>query len=342
MAASIAPAVPIAVTMGEPAGIGGEITLKAWQRRAELPRFFTIDDPHRLRALAERLGVNVPIVEIDAPSETDRNFDSALPVLPIALQQTVEPGTLNRNNLSAVIDSIDRAVELVDRSEAKAIVTNPIHKAALNEVGFAHSGHTEYLGEKSGVEIPVMLLASPTLKVVPVTVHVSLTDALRYLTSEKIVRVARQAAASLRRDFGIQNPRLAVAGANPHAGEGGFLGIEEQTIIEPAINDLKAEGIDAFGPCAADSMFHEAARSTYDAAICMYHDQALIPLKTLSFDDGVNVTLGLPYVRTSPDHGTGLDIAGTGQARETSFVAALKLAAQIVGRRATEMSPPIG
>ena len=328
-------AMPIAVTMGEPAGIGGEITLKAWLRRGEGPRFFAIDDPHRLRSLAERLGLGVPIVEIASPSEAEGFFDSALPVLPVVLRQPVEPGRLNHHNEAGVIEAIDRAVDLANGGQAKAIVTNPIHKATLKEVGFTHPGHTEYLGQKAGVDAPVMLLSSPLLRVVPVSVHMPLAEALRGLTAEKIFRVGRQTVASLQRDFGVHAPRLAIAGVNPHAGEGGFLGIEEQTIVGPAISDLVAEGIDVFGPCAADSMFHEAARAQYDAAICMYHDQALIPLKTLSFDEGVNVTLGLPFVRTSPDHGTGLDIAGSGLAKETSLLAAIKLAEQIAERRAT-------
>jgi len=236
MRAATALVAPIAVTMGEPAGIGGELTLKAWLRRRELPRFFAIDDPYRLRALAERLGLDVPIVEIDAPSQTEQNFDSALPVLPITLRQPVEPGRLDRDNAAAVIESIDLAIEMVAQSQTNTIVTNPIHKAALKDIGFAHPGHTEYLGEKAGVDVPVMLLSSPMLRVVPVSVHVPLAEALRGLTSERITCVARQTADSLRRDFGIRTPRLAIAGVNPHAGEGGYLGVEERTVIEPAIN----------------------------------------------------------------------------------------------------------
>ena len=325
---------PIAVTMGEPAGIGGEITLKAWQRRAEGRPFFVIDDPDRLRALALRLGLNVEIFEIDRPSQCESRFATALPVLPITLNCPVEPGTLDLDNEAAVIESIDRAVRLAESGEVSAIVTNPIHKGALIESGFPYPGHTEYLAAKVGVDTPVMLLASTLLKVVPVTVHQPLAQAIRDLSTEKIVRVIRQTAMALSYDFGIEGPRIALAGLNPHAGENGKIGSEEQTIIAPAIDTLRNEGINVAGPYAPDSMFHEEARKAYDVAICMYHDQALIPLKTLSFDDGVNVTLGLPFVRTSPDHGTGLDIAGLGLARESSMLAALELAAQIATMRA--------
>ncbi len=324
---------PVAVTMGEPAGIGGEITLKAWQGRRHLPSFFTIDDPDRLRSLAENLAIEIPVVGIDSPREANACFESALPVLPLVLKHGVVPGSPDRANGIAVIESIDRAVELACSGAASAMVTNPIHKAVLCATGFRHVGHTGYLGEKAGIEDPVMLLCSPLLKVVPVSVHQPLIEAIATLTVEKISHAARQTAAALRQDFGIADPRLAIAGLNPHAGEYGVIGSEERDVIAPAVDALSQEGISVFGPCPADTMFHEAARANYDAAICMYHDQALIPLKTLGFDDGVNVTLGLPFVRTSPDHGTALDIAGTGLAREASLIAAIKLAAKIAARR---------
>ena len=340
IASAVRAAPIIALTMGEPAGIGGEITFKAWQRRGEVPSFFVVDDPERLGKLAARLGLEIPIVAIESPAQAGRHFASALPVLPVTLAQPVEPGRLNYGHQHTVIESIDRAVELVSNREAAAMVTNPIHKAALREVGFVERGHTEYLGRKAGVDAPLMLLSSPLLKVVPVSVHLPLVEALRSLTSEKIVYVAKQTSQALQRDFGIAAPRLAIAGLNPHAGEAGTMGHEENTIIEPALRELHGAGIDARGPLPADSMFHAQARAEYDVAICMYHDQALIPLKALSFDEGVNVTLGLPFVRTSPDHGTGLDIAGTGLARESSLVAALKLAAQIAALRDSEFQQP--
>ena len=252
-----------------------------------------------------------------------------------------------------MLGSIRRAVELALSGDAAAVVTNPIQKKVLMDAGFAHAGHTEYLGELAGPRFrPVMMLAcpgrparrppsrasskqgAPGLRVVPVTVHVSLAEALRLLTTERIVAAGRAAAQALRQDFGFATPRLAVAGLNPHAGEDGALGREDALIVAPAVAALRAEGIDARGPLSPDTMFHEAARARYDAAICMYHDQALIPLKTLDFFGGVNVTLGLPFVRTSPDHGTAPDIAGKGIANPASLMAALRLAHEIAGHRA--------
>ena len=324
---------PVAVTMGEPAGIGGEITLKAWRSRDHLPVFLTVDDPSRLRNLAQHLAIDVPVVEIESPEEAKSCFQSALPVLPLALKRNVVPGLPDGTNEVTVIESIDRALDLATSGAASAMVTNPVHKAALVEAGFRHSGHTGYLGEKAGVDRPVMLLCSPQLKAVPVTVHQPLAEAIASLSTDDICHAAQLTAATLQRDFDIPSPRLAIAGLNPHAGESGMLGNEERNVIAPAVQLLSREGISVIGPCPADTMFHSAARQTYDAAICMYHDQALIPLKTLGIDDGVNVTLGLPFVRTSPDHGTALDIAGTGTARADSLIAAIRLAAQIAARR---------
>jgi 4-hydroxythreonine-4-phosphate dehydrogenase len=261
-----------------------------------------------------------------------------LPVLPQPLAVEDRPGRLDVRNAGAVIASIERGTALTRDGYAGAIVTNPIQKKTLQNAGFPYPGHTEFLAVLGGApgkpaEV-VMMLAGRGLRVVPVTIHVALRRALDMLSTDLIVRAGRIAAAALQRDFGIDAPRLAVAGLNPHAGEDGAMGDEEATIVAPAVKTLRAEGIDATGPLPPDTMFHEAARARYDAALCMYHDQALIPLKTLDFAGGVNVTLGLPFVRTSPDHGTALDIAGAGTADPTSFLAALDLAAEMAGRRA--------
>ena len=327
---------PIAVSMGEPAGIGGEIALKAWLGRdAATPPFFLIDDPDRLKTLAQIGGLNAPVHAIGEPSEAVATFQNALPILPMSLKEPVIPGVLNPANGPSVMASIEKAVRLVEQGKASAVVTNPLHKACLYEAGFRWPGHTEYLAELAGIETPpVMMLACSELRVVPVTIHIALEEAVRTLRTEDIVTTGRITAAALKRDFGIDNPRLAVAGLNPHAGEDGAMGTQEKTIIEPAINALRASGIEAFGPLPSDTLFHAAARTTYDAVLCMYHDQALIPIKTIDFEGGVNVTLGLPFVRTSPDHGTALSLAGTGKASERSLVAALHMASDMAARRA--------
>jgi len=325
--------------MGEPAGIGGEIALQAWRQRDEqgLAAFFLIDDPQRLRHLAERLGLPVPIAAVDSPAEAAGVFTEALPVLPLSAPVESRPGRLDPANAGAVLEAIRRAVALTLAGEAAAVVTNPIHKQVLMEAGFTHPGHTEFLAELApGGAAPVMMLACPQLRVVPVTVHVPLSEVPRRLTVERILATGRTTAAALRRYFGIARPRLALAGLNPHAGEGGRLGREDDAVVRPAAERLRAEGIEALGPLPADTMFHAAARARYDAALCMYHDQALIPLKTLDFEGGVNVTLGLPLIRTSPDHGTALDIAGQGKASPRSLVAALKLAAGMAASAAAE------
>jgi 4-hydroxythreonine-4-phosphate dehydrogenase len=326
---------PLALTMGEPAGIGGEIALKAWLRRGEgVPVFYAIDDPDRLAALAGRLGAAAPVRVIGAPGEAGLVFSEALPVLPVGGPVTAAPGKPELADAALVVRSIDRAVAAAQAGMAAAVVTNPINKDALYRAGFRHPGHTEYLAELAGVrDGAVMMLASPELRVVPVTIHLALREAVAGLTAEAIVHAGRVTEAALRRDFGIAAPRLAVAGLNPHAGEGGSLGREDLDIVAPAIAELRAAGIDARGPLAADTMFHAGARRGYDAALCMYHDQALIPIKTIDFDGGVNVTLGLPFIRTSPDHGTGFDIAGSGKARPDSLIAALRLAAGMAARR---------
>ncbi len=323
---------PLVLTMGEPAGVGGELALKAW--KAAPCCFFAIDDPARLGALSERLGMAVPVAAITKPAEAEAVFPRALPVLAQDLAAEAEPGRLDPTNAAAVIASIERAVALVQAGEAAAVVTNPIHKETLYQAGFRYPGQTEYLAALAGIDTaPVMMLACPGLRVVPVTIHLPLAEAAGALTTEAIVHAGRVTAAALASDFGIAAPRLAVAGLNPHAGEGGALGREEAEIIAPAVAALRAEGIAVTGPAPADSLFHAAARGRYDAALCMYHDQALIPLKTIDFARGVNITLGLPFVRTSPDHGTALDIAGQGRADPRSLLAAFETARDMAQAR---------
>jgi len=326
---------PLAVTMGEPAGIGGEIALKAWlDRAAGLPPFYLRDDPERIAGLAAGLGWPVPVREIAAPDEAVAVFAAALPVAPIGIRPRGHAGHPDPADAPAVIAAIDSAVADVRDGRAAALVTNPIHKDSLYRAGFRHPGHTEYLAELAGGgRTPVMMLVCPELRVVPVTIHLPLRRVVDALSAEAIVTAAHITDTALRADFGIAAPVLAISGLNPHAGEAGGLGREEIEIIEPAIAVLRGKGIDARGPLAADTMFHAAARRSYDAALCMYHDQALIPIKTIDFDGGVNVTLGLPFVRTSPDHGTAFGIAGKGIARAGSLIAALRLAAGMAATR---------
>jgi len=325
---------PLALTMGDPAGIGGELTLRAWLALRQTP-FCVLDDPDRLRILARHLNLSVPITPIDSPDQAGAVFADALPVLPVRLTNPPRFGQPDPANAPATIAAIEQATRLAMSGAVGAIVTNPINKAALYGVGFAYPGHTEFLAALTGVpNQEVMMLAGPTLRVVPVTVHLSLRKAIAALTTELIVAVARTTALAMRRDFGFSRPRLGIAGLNPHAGEQGALGDEEGAIIFPAMRILRDEGIDVSGPWPPDTMFTEEARTRYDVAICMYHDQALIPLKTLDMDRGVNVTLGLPIVRTSPDHGTAYDIAGKGIARPVSLIAAIELAAWLAERRA--------
>ncbi len=329
--------VPLAVTMGEPAGIGGEITLKAWLSRIHgIPPFYLIDDPDRLSALARNLGWPVPIRAISVPEEALAVFDEALPVAPIGVTLRTRPACPDPADAQAVLGAIETGVRDVVNGCAAALVTNPIHKDSLYRAGFRYPGHTEYLAALAGVsEAPVMMLVCPGLRVVPVTIHLALRQAILDLSAPVIVHAGRVTNAALRREFGVAAPTLAIAGLNPHAGEAGGLGREEIEIIEPAIAELRAAGIDVRGPLAADTMFHAEARGSYDAALCMYHDQALIPIKTIDFHGGVNVTLGLPFVRTSPDHGTAFAIAGRGTARAESLIAALRLAAEMAAKRAS-------
>ncbi|WP_315744446.1 MULTISPECIES: 4-hydroxythreonine-4-phosphate dehydrogenase PdxA [unclassified Bradyrhizobium] len=325
---------PLALTLGEPAGIGPDITLKAWIRRKELqlPPFYVLGDPDFLAQRANLLGLAVPIAAT-TPEAAAGAFAEALPVVHTGVATTALPGRPDQSSAASAIASIRAAAGDVTAGRASAVVTNPIAKAVLYRAGFRHPGHTEFLAELAAVDgkvpQPVMMLWSPMLAVVPVTIHVALRDAIEQLSSPLITSTARIVAASLRRYFGVTRPRLAISGLNPHAGEDGTLGTEDDEIIAPAIATLRNAGLDVQGPLPADTMFHEAARKTYDCAICMYHDQALIPIKTLAFDEGVNVTLGLPFIRTSPDHGTAFAIAGTGSANPDSLIAAIKLAARM-------------
>ena len=322
---------PVALTCGEPAGIGPEIAARAWQMLREETCFFLIGDAAHVRA---HVGQDVPIEEIDAAQDAPAVMARALPVLPHPFPGGVTPGTPDPAHAQGVIDVIARGVRLVAEGHAAALCTAPIHKKALQDgAGFAHPGHTEYLAALAGVDRVVMMLASDQLRVVPTTIHIPLKDVPEALTPDLLEATLRITRDALRRDFAIPAPRLAVAGLNPHAGEGGQMGREEITVIAPVLDRLRAEGMDLIGPMSADTMFHAAARSGYDAAVAMYHDQALIPIKTLDFDRGVNLTLGLPFVRTSPDHGTALDIAGHGLANPTSLIEALRLAARMGAAR---------
>jgi 4-hydroxythreonine-4-phosphate dehydrogenase len=322
---------PLALTLGEPAGIGPDITIAAWLRRNELklPPFYLIGDRAFLAERARTLGLDIPFADVTAERAVQA-FASALPVQETGHRVTARAGHPDDSSAPAALASIRQAVADVRSGRASAVVTNPIAKNVLYRAGFNHPGHTEYLAElaSSGARPPqpVMMLWSPLLAVVPVTIHVSLREAIDQLTTELIVSTGRIVAAELRKHFGLAHPRLVVTGLNPHAGEDGTLGTEDKTMIAAAIEILQGDGIEARGPLPADTTFHEAARKTYDCALCMYHDQALIPIKTLAFDDAVNVTLGLPFIRTSPDHGTAFDIAGTGRANPASLIAALRLA----------------
>ncbi len=327
-------ALPLALTLGEPAGIGPDITIAAWLRRRELnlPAFYLLGDEALIARRARAIGADIRTAAV-SPGEAVSTFADALPVVTTGERATAEPGKPDASSAPAALASIRQAVTDVREGRAGAVVTNPIAKSVLYRAGFRHPGHTEFLAELAAeggrVPQPVMMLWSPRLAVVPVTIHVSIRDALAELTSALILSTVRIVAAELKSRFGIAQPRIAVSGLNPHAGEDGSLGHEEQTIIAPALKILRSEGIETRGPLPADTMFHEAARSTYDCAICMYHDQALIPIKTVAFDDAVNVTLGLPFIRTSPDHGTAFDIAGTGKANPASLIAALRLASRM-------------
>ena len=331
---------PLALTIGDPSGIGPEIALAAWLARAAhgLAPFFLVGDRDLLAARAASLGLEIPLAVV-GPSEAADTFATALPVVALGNKMIDRPGVADTANAAGTVEAIDRAVGYCRDGQASAMVTLPISKKPLYEAGFRFPGHTEYLGHLAA-EIfgtpatPIMMIAGPDLRTVPVTIHIALKDVLAALTTAEIVKAGRIVAHDLKARFGIARPRLALAGLNPHAGEGGTMGHEDIEIVAPAVRQLQAEGIDAFGPLPSDTMFHARARAGYDAAICMYHDQALIPAKTLAFDEGVNVTLGLPFIRTSPDHGTAYDIAGKGVARPDSLVAALAMAARMAEQQA--------
>ena len=326
---------PIAVSLGDPCGIGPDLVLNAWnsRERYKLPPFFVVGNRMVLEKRAAQLGINPNFAnEIDCQQDPTR-----LCVLETTENPNGEPGKPTEADALAAVAAIKLAVECTQEGRSSALVTCPINKKTMYDVGFEHPGHTEYLAElgqqASSERIhPVMMIAGPELRTVPVTIHTPLKDAIADLTSELIVKTCKITANDLTRFFGIENPRLAISGLNPHAGESGTLGTEDLEVIAPAVKALKDSGLNIIGPLPADTMFHPAARTGYDAAICMYHDQALIPAKTIGFDDAVNVTLGLPFIRTSPDHGTAYDIAGTGQANPSSFLASIRLAAEMANR----------
>ncbi len=330
---------PIVLTCGEPASIAPEITAKAWAALHEEPQhcFFLIGDAHDILERAHVAGLSIPVVQINDPAHANEVFGIALPVLDRRMPKASRAAWIDTRNSGYVIEVIKLAAELCVTGAARAMVTNPIQKDALYAVGFRHQGHTDYLA--SLVASPgahaqeVMMLVAGGLRAVPVTVHVPLAQVPRLLTTEAIVAQGLVVAQGLRHWFGIENPRLWVTGLNPHAGENGAMGHEDGAIIAPAVAQLRAQGIAAHGPVSADTAFHIEARENYDAILCMYHDQALIPVKTLDFHGGVNVTLGLPFIRTSPDHGTALNLAGKGTARPDSLIAAIKMAAEMASHQ---------
>ena len=334
-----APSQVIALTIGEPAGIGPDIALAAWQRRRpdrHLP-FVLLGQVVLLEDRARALGLSIPMAEISRIEEGAEVFEHQLPVLPVGEPQPVIAGQPSPATAPLVIEAITRAVDLTLAGAAAAVVTNPIAKHVLYEAGFTHPGHTEFLemlARKRGLPAhAVMMLTAPGLRTVPLTIHIPLKAVPQKLTHDLIVEQARVVADDLKRYFGLASPRLAFCGLNPHAGENGTIGLEEREIIVPAIETLRAEGYVAVGPLPADTMFHDEARASYDVAFGMYHDQALIPVKMLGFHDGVNCTLGLPFIRTSPDHGTAFSLAGTGRANPSSLIAALNLASQMAAQR---------
>jgi 4-hydroxythreonine-4-phosphate dehydrogenase len=327
------PMSPLAVALGDPAGIGPEIVAKAWTQRhaRSLAPFFAVGDARSIGAVWDG-----PTIRISQPAEAARHFAEALPVIEVEDAGDIIPGVPNTPGARCSLDSLEMAAGLARSGAAGGLVTGPVSKAQLYSVGFVHPGQTEFVAERCGVSSGnvVMMLIGPTLRTVPITTHVPLRDVPELLSVELILSKVRATERGLVRNFGIAAPRLAIAGLNPHAGEGGAMGREEIDIVAPAVELARAEGIDIVGPLSADTMFHARARERYDAALCLYHDQALIPLKTLHFDEGVNMTLGLPIVRTAPDHGTAFEIAGKDLANPGAMIAAIELAARCAAVRA--------
>jgi 4-hydroxythreonine-4-phosphate dehydrogenase len=327
---------PIALPLGDPCGIGPEIAAKAWSARGanDIAPFFAIGDVRAIEAVWPG-----PVVKITDPADAEKVFPTALPIIAVEGIGAFVPGQPTIDGAQSALQSLELAIGLTRSGAASALVTGPVSKAQLYKIGFTHPGQTEFIAERCGVaeQNAVMLLASAALRVVPVTVHIPISAVPGALTTELILAKCRAAAKGLTRDFGMKSPRIAIAGLNPHAGEAGMIGREEITIIQPAIDMLRAEGIDCFGPVPPDALFTARARTKYDLALCMYHDQALIPLKALYFDEGVNMTLGLPIIRTSPDHGTAFDIAGHGKADPSALIAALNMAASAAHFRATAL-----
>jgi len=331
-------AAPLAISLGDPAGIGPEVILGAWARlRAggSAPPAFVVGGPQLLRACGEALGIDCPIVPIADPSEAAFACAVGLPVLAL-VDGPWQPARPSADGARLALASLEWAVRCVRAGAASGLVTAPVSKGALAAIGWDYPGQTEFLADACArpYRDAVMMLAGPLLRTVPLTVHVALAEVPQLISAELITHKARIVAAGLKRDFGIAQPRLAIAALNPHAGEGGQFGDEEARLIAPAIAALRAEGLAVTGPVPGDALFTPRARETYDAALCMYHDQALIPLKALAFDEGVNITLGLPLIRTSPDHGTAYDIAGQGKADPGAMAAAIRMAAEMVAARA--------
>ncbi|MFC7537053.1 4-hydroxythreonine-4-phosphate dehydrogenase PdxA [Sphingomonas sp. GCM10030256] len=324
---------PIAISLGDPAGIGPEVVAKCWDRRSEfnLPPFVAVGDPRSVASVWDG-----ELAVLDDPRDADSAFDHGLPLIPVPAAEAGVPGCPTVAGSHCSLDSLEIAVGLTRSTSTSAVVTGPVSKQQLYAIGFSHPGQTEFVAERCGVSQSnvAMMLAGPTLRTVPVTTHLPLAEVAGRLTSALVEARGCATLRGLQRNFGIAEPRLAIAGLNPHAGEGGALGREEIEIIMPAIEALRAEGWQVTGPHPADSMFHTAARARYDAALCMYHDQALIPLKALHFEEGVNITLGLPVVRTSPDHGTAFDIAGEDIADPRAMAAAIRVAASCAAHRA--------
>ncbi len=341
---------PIALTMGDPAGIGPDIILDAWHQRErrQLPRFVVYGDPDVFKSRAEALGIPTAVSSVALGAPVPNEPAEALTIVAVGSCGPVAPRQPSMAAATATLAAIDRATAAVIAGQASALVTAPITKAVLYDAGFAHPGHTEYLAHLAEAAHPgerfrpVMMLACESLRVVPATIHIALSRVPAALTPDLLEETILITEAALRRDFGLEHPRIAVAGLNPHAGEDGSIGTEDRDLIAPVIAALAVRGLRVFGPRPADTLFHPSARRSYDAAIAMYHDQALIPIKTIAFDTGVNVTLGLPFVRTSPDHGTAYDLAGTGKASAESLIAALELAASMAGRRAAALPSRIG